>query len=859
MQPDPAVSPRANASDAVADASDPITQQTLADAAVKPTSGSRAAPARSRRPARRDGFLAQVLTSVGALLPLPRNTGSLRIRFASGPLRSRMTDADAKASQRLEAPVPPPDQCAAAVSAAESPASAGLPPIDRDAARAQDHASIPAGRIAPVHDGQALADEIAGSDLFDADFYVTRNQGHPIGDMSPALHYILFGAARGIAPSERFDGNLYLELNADVQTSGMNPLIHYLRHGRAEGRPIAKGAAQRPPEPAPKRAKSAPAFDEANKSTFSRRRLYEFAAAERLEADRIRYFAARADRCRVGIFTANVNAYESIKYHEYINPGHDYILYTDQPPLYPHVYTVRPVPLYDQDPTRRVRYIKNHPHLLMADYEVAVWIDSNILIRGDIEPIVQAFKESGEPIGTIPHPLRRSVYEEGEACIKRSKDDAEVIRAQMLRYRQEGFDCDTLVESCMILYRIGHPQLMPAMANWWKEIDGGSRRDQLSFNIALARAQASFHPVMQRPVSARNHPALAFFHHDCDGTPISAFRATGWEPIPARRDDLECRIGAQAERSADIVICVHNAPDWVRRCLASVAATRNAERHRIILIDDGSGAETADLLQSFAAETDNVLLVRHDTALGYTRAANVGLKLSEAEFVVLLNSDTVVTTHWIEKLMDVAFSKPHIGLVGPLSNAASNQSLPDHRSTPGQTAVNDLPPGMEPDDMNAWCEAHARADGCVHAPLVHGFCLGVTRALIDRIGVFDEENFKLGYGEEDDYCFRAVDAGFALAIATHTFVYHAKTQSYGADRRKALSKAGNTRLRELHSSVRVDRATRNLAEDPELVRLRTLCAALHRAGPHGELAVTEPTDAPGVTAPPAMPDGMPDG
>lgn len=854
MRLDPPPSPRTSPADPAAESIDPVAPVASAGAATAPASGSRAAPARSRRPARQGGFLTRLLTSVGALLSRRGISGTVRTRFASVSLRNRRTDADAKPSQSPAAAEPTPDQRAVVASAPEPSANAGLPPIDRETVPTQDRTPVPPEGIASDRDAQALADEIAGSDLFDADFYVGRNQGHPIGAMSPALHYILFGAARGVAPSARFDGELYLELNTDVRASGMNPLVHYLRHGRAERRPIAKDEPTRPLEPARKRAKRAAAEDEANRSTYSRRRLYEFAAPERLETDRIHYFAARHDRRRVGVFTANVDAYESIKYHEYVNPGYDYILLTDQPPLYWHVYDVRPVPMHDQDPTRRVRYIKNHPHLLMADYEIAVWIDSNILIRGDIEPIVQAFRDSGQPIGTIPHPLRRSVYEEGEACIERSKDDADVIRAQMLRYRQEGFDCDNLVESCMILYRIGHPRLMPAMGNWWKEIDGGSRRDQLSFSIALARAGASYYPVMQRPVSARNHPALAFFHHDCDGSPISTFRAAGWEPVPARRDDLDRRIAAQAERTADIVVCVHNAPDWVRRCLASLVATRTAHRHRIILIDDGSDAETAALLQAFAAATDNVLLVRHDVALGYTKAANVGLRLSEAEFVVLLNSDTVVTRHWIEKLMDVAFSKPHIGLVGPLSNAASNQSLPDFRGTAGQTAVNDLPPGMEPEDMNAWCEAHARREGCVHAALIHGFCLGITRALIDRIGVFDEENFKFGYGEEDDYSFRAVDAGFALAIATHTFVYHAKTQSYGTDRRKALSKAGGVRLRELHGRVRVDRATRNLAEDPELVRLRALSALLFPAA-SPDAADTDGTPEPAVA--PALPAGMP--
>ena len=54
----------------------------------------------------------------------------------------------------------------------------------------------------------------------------------------------------------------------------------------------------------------------------------------------------------------------------------------------------------------------------------------------------------------------------------------------------------------------------------------------------------------------------------------------------------------------------------------------------------------------------------------------------------------------------------------------------------------------------------------------------------------DEENFPIGYGEENDYCIRAADAGFTLAIADDAYVFHAKSKSFGHSRRKELSKQG---------------------------------------------------------------------
>ena len=91
----------------------------------------------------------------------------------------------------------------------------------------------------------------------------------------------------------------------------------------------------------------------------------------------------------------------------------------------------------------------------------------------------------------------------------------------------------------------------------------------------------------------------------------------------------------------DIVVCVHNALDDVSQCLDAVIQSTQ-QPYRLIIIDDGSAEETRDYVADFAA-TNNVVLIRNDSALGYTGAANCGLRASDAPWVVLLNSDTIVT------------------------------------------------------------------------------------------------------------------------------------------------------------------------------------------------------------------------
>src|SRR5690606_14682535 len=130
-----------------------------------------------------------------------------------------------------------------------------------------------------------------------------------------------------------------------------------------------------------------------------------------------------------------------------------------------------------------------------------------------------------------------------------------------------------------------------------------------------------------------------------------------------------------------------------------------------------------------------------------------------------------------------------------------------------------------------WTTAHILP----FVPLVHGFCFGVTRDVINKIGLFDEENFPKGYGEENDYCFRATDAGFQLVIATHTYVFHAKSKSYTDDERIPLMNAASATLCRLHGVHRVRRAVKTMQDNPIFVGLRQRAKLLKGDAPRMEI------------------------
>lgn len=296
------------------------------------------------------------------------------------------------------------------------------------------------------------------------------------------------------------------------------------------------------------------------------------------------------------------------------------------------------------------------------------------------------------------------------------------------------------------------------------------------------------------------------------------FRLSG----PAQAETI--RVPAVPERpairphqaSVEIVVCIHNALDDVRRCLESV--TRNTrEPYRLVLVDDGSNAETRAFLDEFALQHTCTLL-RNDQARGYTRAANQGLQQTTADFVVLLNSDTIVTPGWLDRLVACAESGERVGMVGPLSNTASWQSIPEIESA-GDWAGNPLPEGVSVDQMGELV-AQTSARLYPEMPFLNGFCLLIRRELMREIGYFDEENFGQGYGEENDYCIRARQAGWKLALADDAYIYHAQSRSYQHARRRQLSQQAGEILAKKYGQSLIDKGTAHLRKDRVFEGLR---------------------------------------
>jgi GT2 family glycosyltransferase len=118
-----------------------------------------------------------------------------------------------------------------------------------------------------------------------------------------------------------------------------------------------------------------------------------------------------------------------------------------------------------------------------------------------------------------------------------------------------------------------------------------------------------------------------------------------------------------------------------------------------------------------------------------------------------------------------------VGLVGPVTNCASGpQQIPvDHQDLIGLPAF-------------ATRQRQEKAGRAVRVDRLTGFCLLVRREVFEQVGNFDEQ-FGLGFFDDDDLCVRAREAGFQLLVAEDVFVHHFGNRTFrglGIDCKKLL-------------------------------------------------------------------------
>jgi GT2 family glycosyltransferase len=217
---------------------------------------------------------------------------------------------------------------------------------------------------------------------------------------------------------------------------------------------------------------------------------------------------------------------------------------------------------------------------------------------------------------------------------------------------------------------------------------------------------------------------------------------------------------------AVIVLAYNSLEDTTKPCVESLLRATTGLDFRVVVVDNGSTDSTPQYLSTIAKRRKDISILLNGENLGYGAGNNKGIKSVDCEYYVLLNSDTVVTDHWLDRLIGFLEMHPEVGLAGPVSNSVTNEQMIHVASLKEEGIIQE---GL------AWT---ARCQGdFFFTDMLAFFCVAIRRELIQKIGLLDE-SFGLGMYEDDDYCRRASQSGCKLACLEDVFIYHKGSVSF---------------------------------------------------------------------------------
>lgn len=265
------------------------------------------------------------------------------------------------------------------------------------------------------------------------------------------------------------------------------------------------------------------------------------------------------------------------------------------------------------------------------------------------------------------------------------------------------------------------------------------------------------------------------------------------------------RMGEPSSNKIAVILPIYKNIDITRECIQRCLPDILAEDGQLILVNDASPEPgMGSMLEEWHGKHPKTIrVITNAYNQGFTASVNTGLKATLGCDVVLLNSDVLTPSRWLNILRREAAQDHRIGTVTPLSNNSTITSLPVDNKSCGELLQFDVDLINDSFDLDL---------PLVTAPTGIGFCMLITAKCLARVGLLDVQTFAEGYGEESDFCQRALKAGFLNALTPNLYCHHIGSVSFGESTPARLEKAYQ-KINNLHPNYHVDVAAW-IREDP---------------------------------------------
>ncbi len=217
-----------------------------------------------------------------------------------------------------------------------------------------------------------------------------------------------------------------------------------------------------------------------------------------------------------------------------------------------------------------------------------------------------------------------------------------------------------------------------------------------------------------------------------------------------------------------VIIPAHNKVEVTYYGLCALLAAHNATSFEVILVDDASTDETAEIEQIVSGIT----VIRNAEPQRFIRACNAGVAAARGAYVVLLNNDTEPTVGWLDALCDAFDRFDNVGLVG------SKLLYPDGKlQEAGGIIWGSGNPWNYGNRANPWEPRFCYAR---QADYLSGAAMMTPKAIWDEVGGLSDYLEPM-YFEDTDFAFKVREAGYTTWFVPSSVVYHFEGMTSGTD------------------------------------------------------------------------------
>src|SRR5213592_1572497 len=224
-----------------------------------------------------------------------------------------------------------------------------------------------------------------------------------------------------------------------------------------------------------------------------------------------------------------------------------------------------------------------------------------------------------------------------------------------------------------------------------------------------------------------------------------------------------------------VIIPVFNQFQFTHACLASLQTVEERSRFEVIVVDDCSTDETAELLPRM----EGVIYLRNERNSGFIASCNRGAEQARGKYLFFLNNDTIVKPCWLSALRDTFAEEPRAGIVG------SKLVYPDGRlQEAGGIIWRDASGwnyGKFDDPEKPEYNYLREVDYCSAAALM------IPKALFQSVGGFDRR-YAPAYYEDADLSFKVRRARYKVLYQPLSEVIHYEGATGGTDLSKGTKK-----------------------------------------------------------------------